>query len=57
MTPVSRMKYPQLPIHKAICKGYNPIYNDRTGPPWKNMIPLVWVRRMFLLFPLWFYGK
>ncbi len=57
MTPVSRMKYPQLPIHKAICKGYNPIYNDRTGPPWKNMIPLVWVWRMFLLFPLWFYGK
>ena len=27
ITPISRVKYPQLPIYKAIYSAYNLIYN------------------------------
>ena len=33
ITPISRVKSPQLPIYKAIYRAYNSTYNDRRGPP------------------------
>ena len=32
VTPLTGMKKPQLPICKAIYRGYNFIYKDRRGP-------------------------